>query len=75
MKNYMENLLNKILEDCDSDIREWMLADSTTSKRFIELEVYLNATPEKGYYKNWQVVEQPALVALHWQQVRNAKKI
>lgn len=71
----MKEILEKILEDCDSDIREWMLADSSTSKRIIELEVYANAKPEEGYYKNWQMLEQAALVALYWQQVRNQKKI
>lgn len=61
MKNYMENLLNKILEDCDEVVREYFLAQAKGEWN------------EKEGYKNWQVVEQPALVALHWQQVRDHK--
>lgn len=60
----MDPLIEKILQDCDTEVRKWMLADSTVIEEVTTEGV-------KKYHKNWHTLKDPAMTALTWQLVRN----
>lgn len=60
----MEALIRKILADCDEDIREAILADSDT----------VDQMSEGSFYKTWQLMHDPCMVALQWQSARDWKR-
>ncbi len=64
----MKEILTKILADCDEDIREFLMSDSSSINKLSENE--LSSTT---YFKNWELLPDPAMTALKWQEIRNNK--
>ena len=53
--------MEKVLEEVDEDIKNFMLADSITKNG-------------DGFYKNWELAFQPNIYVLMWQELRDRKK-
>lgn len=60
---YLKDIIEKLLNEVDPDIREAMLADSK------------NPTYSGGrMYKMWEMIESPMAVITQWQLMREMKK-
>lgn len=55
----MDILLKKICEDLDPIIGETLFSDSRQE-----------IMGQNIYYKNWELLHDPAGIALHWQEIR-----
>lgn len=65
----MKDILKKILEDCDHDIREWMNANS---QEIDNLQSSNDGTSKTViFYKNYQLLNDPVRTAIDWQMLRN----
>lgn len=64
----MKPIIEKILEDVDSDIRHLMLRDSD----MIRLGLPTDTGPE--YFYNWELIPHPLETILMWQELRDRKK-
>lgn len=62
----MDKILQKILDDVDTDIKELMLADSETVTGLLFGEPV-------GFYKNWELLQQADITCLLWQMIRDNK--
>lgn len=61
-KSKMEEIIEKLLEEVDADIKAILLEDSKHPKG-----------NGKGQYKNYELLENPPYVILEWQKLRNMK--
>lgn len=59
----IQPILEKLLEEVDTDIKEFMLADSEVRRAI-----------GSGFWPNWGLVEDPIDLVIKWQQMRNSKK-
>lgn len=61
----MKEILERVLLEVDSDIREFMLAESKTGR---------NLTENVMRYANWELLPDPTMIALKWQELRDRHK-
>lgn len=61
----MKDVIEKLLEEVDRDIKEVMMKDS-------KIESY-PTEGDKRFYKNWEMIEHPVSTILEWQFLRNNK--
>ena len=65
----MKELLEKILEEVDPEIKEFMLSDSNVPI----LPSSITGVVE-GYVKRWEFLTSPVMEILMWQELRDRRK-
>ena len=67
----MKYVLLKIVQELDHDIGVFLFARSVTPR------VHSTTNPPKKgeeYYENWELLKDPVMTALRWQELRDRKK-
>lgn len=69
----MEPILEEILKDCSPRMREVMLANSKSKTGDYEDNDPMHTSPI--FYKNWQLLQDPAITILKWQELIDRHRI
>lgn len=69
----MKEIIEKLLEEVDSDIRELMLAESETIRMLPPTTYKITISTLGEYYKRWELLKDPANTILNWQAMRDRK--